>query len=138
MVRGATLAQFCDCKAIKVSVIKPHYSQNKLGNILWQDRFYHIITDNTCYYRNKELIKWLENTKIKPVFLPPYFPNLNLIERLWKFMRKKVINTCFYRTKQKFRQAILRFFENIDQYKPELDTLLTLNFRLVKSQYNSF
>jgi hypothetical protein len=38
----------------------------------------------------------------------------------------------------KFRQAILRFFENIDQYKPVLETLLTLNFRLTKSQSNSF
>ncbi|MDR1091230.1 MAG: winged helix-turn-helix domain-containing protein [Prevotella sp.] len=60
------------------------------------------------------------------------------IERLWKFLRKKVINTCFYRTKVKFRQAILQFFENIEQYKPELETLLTLNFRLAKSQSNSF
>ncbi|MBB4045285.1 helix-turn-helix domain-containing protein [Bacteroides reticulotermitis] len=38
--------------------------------------------------------EWLETTKIKLVFLPPYF--LNLIERLWKFLREKVINTCLY------------------------------------------
>jgi transposase len=95
-------------------------------------------TDNARYYRNKKLMEWLETTKIKPVFLPPYSPNLNLIERLWKFMRKKVINTCFYRTKDKFRMAILEFFENIDQYKLELETLMTLNFRLVKSQSNAF
>lgn len=96
----------------------------------------YIITDNARYYRNKQLMEWLETTRIKPVFLPPYSPNLNLIERLWKFLRKKVINTCFYRTKEKFRQAILQFFENIGQYKSELETLLTLNFRLAKLQSN--
>jgi hypothetical protein len=42
----------------------------------------YIITDNARYYRNKKLIEWMETTKIKPVFLPPYSPNLNLIERL--------------------------------------------------------
>jgi transposase len=46
---------------------------------------------------------------------PPYSPNINLIEWLGKFMRKKVINTKFYRTKEEFRQAILKFFKNITQ-----------------------
>ncbi|WP_456264150.1 transposase [Capnocytophaga gingivalis] len=34
--------------------------------------------------------------------MPPYSPNLNLIEHLWKFLRKKVINTGFYRNKTEF------------------------------------
>ncbi|MEJ7662224.1 MAG: transposase [Hymenobacter sp.] len=33
------------------------------------------------------------------MFLPPYSPNLNLIERFWKYLRQKIINTTFYRTK---------------------------------------
>ena len=77
---------------------------------------------------------WIENTPVKPIFLPPYSPNLNLIERLWKFMRKKIINTKFYRTKEEFRQAILKFFENINQYKDELSSLMTLNFHVFYSQ----
>ena len=63
-----------------------------------------------------------------------YSPNLNLIERLWKFMRRKIINTKFYRTKEEFRQAILKFFENINQYKDELSSLMTLNFHVFCSQ----
>ena len=93
-----------------------------------------VICDNARYNRNKKLREWVENTKIVQLFLPPYSPNLNLIERLWKFMRKKVIDPIFYRTKEEFRAAILSFFENIAQYHKELESLLTLNFHVFKSQ----
>ena len=98
----------------------------------------YIISDNARYYRNKELTAWTQETKIIQVFLPPYSPNLNLIERLWRFLRKKVINTEFYRTKELFREAINKFFKNIAQYKSELETLLTLNFRMANSHSISF
>lgn len=98
----------------------------------------YIISDNARYYHNKKLKEWVNGTKIRQIFLPPYSPNLNLIERLWKFLRKKVINTGFYRTKEKFRQAIKDFFDNIGAYKEELESLLTLNFRLCNSQTISF
>lgn len=98
----------------------------------------YIISDNARYYHNKELREWTEGTRIKQIFLPPYSPNLNLIERLWKFLRKKVINTGFYRTKEMFRKAIKDFFTNIGRYKEELESLLTLNFRLANSQSISF
>jgi len=97
-----------------------------------------IISDNAKYYKNKKLNEWLENTKIVQEFLPPYSPNLNLIERLWRFLRKKVIDTKFYRTKAEFREAINDFFDNISDYKSELESLLTLNFRLANSQSISF
>ena len=98
----------------------------------------YIISDNARYYHNKKLKEWVNGTKIKLIFLPPYSPNLNLIERLWKFLRKKVINTGFYRTKEKFRQAVKDFFDNIGNYKEELESLLTLKFRLCNSQTISF
>ena len=97
-----------------------------------------IISDNARYYKNKELTDWLKSTKITQIFLPPYSPNLNLIERLWRFLRKKVIDKEFYRTKELFREAIKKFFKNITKYKSELETLLTLNFRLANSQSISF
>nr|WP_276962668.1 transposase [Bacteroides graminisolvens] len=76
--------------------------------------------------------------RIKQLFLLPYSPNLNLIERLWKFLKKKVINTGFYRTKEEFRKAIRSLFEHIERFKKELETLLTLYFRLINSQTISF
>jgi len=100
-----------------------------------KERIY-VICDNARYYKNKELKKWVEDTKIVQVFLPPYSPNLNLIERLWKFMRKKVIDPVFYRRKDEFRAALISFFDNIAQYKDELNSLLTLNFRTLNSQFN--
>jgi transposase len=98
----------------------------------------YIISDNAKYYKNKELKEWIQGTKIIQVFLPPYSPNLNLIERLWRFLRKKVINTEFYRTKELFREAIDKFFKNIANHKAELETFLTLKFRLINSQSISF
>ena len=98
----------------------------------------YIISDNARYYHNKELKEWAEGTRIRQIFLPPYSPNLNLIERLWKFLRKKVINTGIYRSKEEFRRAVRSFFENIADFREELESLLTLNFRLTNSQTISF
>jgi transposase len=67
----------------------------------------YVICDNARYYKNKLLNENLQGSKIKQVFLPPYSPNLNLIERLWKFMRKKVMNHHFYRRFDEFKKAIL-------------------------------
>ena len=50
----------------------------------------YIILDNAKYYRSQLVKDFLIKTKeYKFVFLPPYSPNLNLIERLWKFFKKK-------------------------------------------------
>ncbi|WP_157886839.1 transposase [Hymenobacter sp. PAMC 26628] len=62
-----------------------------------------VVCDNARYYNNKELRQWLADTPIVQVFLPFYSPNLNLMERLWKYLRQKIINTTFYRTKGEFR-----------------------------------
>lgn len=90
----------------------------------------YVLADNARYYANKSLQEWLrEHPKIQLLHLPPYSPNLNLIERLWKFLRKKVINLHYYPTFEEFRRAIHHFFENIKQYKEELRTLMRPNFQ---------
>lgn len=97
----------------------------------------YIICDNARYYRNKALSEWLQGQRLVQVFLPPYSPNLNLIERLWKFLRQKIINPCFYRTKDEFRQAVLGFFDRLPEFGHDLAPLLTLNFHLFESQPTS-
>lgn len=94
----------------------------------------YIISDNTRYYHNKGFKEWAEDTRIRLVSLPPYSPNQNLIERLWKFLWRKVFNMGFYRTKEEFRRAIRRFFDNIGLFGEEMEPLLTLKFRLANSQ----
>ncbi len=90
----------------------------------------YVFGDNARYYRNEQLTEWLDqNPRIIQFFIPTYSPNLNLIERLWKFLRKKVINTKFYPTFQEFQRAIQHFFANIQQYKSELQNLITFNFQ---------
>lgn len=92
------------------------------------------ICDNARYYHSKVVEQWLkDHPKTKVKYLPAYSPNLNLIERLWKFMKKEAINSFYYETKEAFRRAVLDFFKHIGRYKKDLMTLLTLNFRLVSA-----
>jgi transposase len=62
------------------------------------------------------------------LFLPPYSPNLNLIERLWRFFKGKICTEYYEKFKQ-FRNAVFGFFENIEKYKKELSTLLIDNLK---------
>lgn len=97
----------------------------------------YVVCDNARYYKNKELTAWLADKPLQQVFLPPYSPNLNLIERLWKFLRQKIINTTFYRTKGAFKTAVLRFFDRLPEFGQELASRLTLKFHVLDSQLTS-
>jgi transposase len=93
------------------------------------DRIY-TIGDNASYYKNAIVQEWLDrHPQVVHLFLPTYSPNLNLIERLWKFMRKKVINTSYYPTFKEFKKAILEFFDRLHLYKNDLDSLITFKFQ---------
>jgi transposase len=71
-----------------------------------------------------------DTTKIKLIFLPPYSPNLNLIERYWKFFKKKILNNRYYETFGEFKRACESFFRKRKKYLPELQMLLTENFHI--------
>ena len=90
----------------------------------------YVIVDNARYYRSSLLRQSVKETKIKLIFLPPYSPNLNLIERYWKFFKKKVLNDRYYETFDEFKQACKNFFRKRKKYLPELQTLLTENFHI--------
>lgn len=67
------------------------------------------------------------------VFLPPYAPNLNLIERLWKFYKKIVKQNQYHRTFQEFFDATVDFFGHIERYATEMQSLLSMKFEIIKS-----
>lgn len=90
----------------------------------------YIIADNARYYRSLVVRKYLEGSRIKIIFLPPYSPNLNLIERLWKYFRKVVMNNRYYQTLEQFTEAAQSFFANIKEHRKALKTLLTENFHI--------
>ncbi len=71
----------------------------------------HVFCDNAPYYRNARVKKYLETSKIALHFLPPYSPNLNPIERLWKWMKERVIYNAYYPDFDDFRLSVLGFFK---------------------------
>ena len=90
----------------------------------------YIIVDNARYYRSRLLKEHADGTKIELIFLPPYSPNLNLIERYWKFFKKIVLNNHYYETFDEFKRACESFFRKRKKYLPQLQTLLTENFHI--------
>ena len=90
----------------------------------------YIICDNARYYRSRAVQAYLQDSRIKLVFLPAYAPNLNLIERLWKFFKKQVLYNRYYQTFSDFREACNDFFTNPQRYHRELRSLLTENFAI--------
>ena len=94
----------------------------------------YVIADNARYYRAQIVSEYLKTSRIQFKFLPPYSPNLNLIERLWKFLKKKVINSYYYESYDIFKKTVMNFFENIKDYHDELQTLLTEKFQLIGAQ----
>jgi len=91
----------------------------------------YIIVDNAAYYRAKILTEYLKTSRIQFKFLPSYSPNLNLIERLWKFMKKNVINSSYYEAYDIFRQKVMNFFATIKDYRDKLMTLITEKFQII-------
>jgi transposase len=91
----------------------------------------YVICDNAGYYRSKAVQAYLENSRIKLVFLPAYAPNLNLIERLWKFFKKQVLYNRYHESFGAFRTACEDFFANPHRYQRELQSLLTENFAII-------
>ena len=90
----------------------------------------YIIADNAPYYHSCLLKEHLEGTKIQLIYLPPYSPNLNLIERYWKFFKKTVLHNRYYETFEEFKQSCKNFFRKRKKYLPELQSLLTENFHI--------
>jgi len=91
----------------------------------------YVIVDNARYYKCRVVSDYLVNSKIRLMFLPPYSPNLNLIERLWKFFRKKVTKGKYYEKFAEFKSECERFFKDLKRYRRELDSLLTENFQII-------
>ena len=105
-----------------ISLLKILLKEQPLGLI-------YIILDNAPYYRSRKVQEFLQkNHRIQLLFLPAYSPNLNLIERLWKFFKKKIVYNSYYEDSEYFRRCCINFFKKIEIYKPELQSFMTENF----------
>ena len=89
-----------------------------------------LVMDNARYQKCRLVMATASELKIDLLFLPPYSPNLNIIERLWKFIKKKSLNTKYYEKFSEFQAAILDALEKSNgEWKKELSTLLVLKFQ---------
>ena len=68
-----------------------------------------IVMDNACYHRKKQLNEIAENNNITLIFLPPYSPELNPIEKLWANMKNFLRN--FLHNFSSLDDAICSFFK---------------------------
>lgn len=110
-----------------VSLLEKMLQEQPLGLI-------YVILDNARYYRSTMVQEFvIKNKRIQLVFLPPYSPNLNVIERLWKFFKKNVTYNTYYEKYAVFREYCLLFFTNLDNHRSELESLMTDNFQLIQA-----
>lgn len=89
----------------------------------------HLILDNAGYHKSEAFLKFIATTKIKIHYLPPYSPNLNPIERLWKIMHENVTYNRYYAKLSEFTENILEFFKNIEKYKSVIQNRINDNFQ---------
>lgn len=111
----------------------------------------YLFSDNATYYKSlmlQEALKTDRYRRIKMIFLPAYAPNLNPIERVWKFFKKEVLNNNFYKTFNEFKEAIDIFFKErirLPIIQEKLRQFASDNFHIrhrdlcyLPSPYNSF
>lgn len=92
-----------------------------------------LVLDNARYQKCQIVRELAERLSIELLYLPPYSPNLNLIERLWKFVKKKCLYSKYYANFSDLKRAITDCLNQTHTtYKSELDTLLTLRFQTLE------
>jgi transposase len=93
----------------------------------------HLIWDNAGYHRNDEVKDFAKVLGIKLHYIPPYSPNLNPVERIWKLMHESVRYNQYYGTFHEFAEATLGFLRNIGRKKCILRDRITDNFQIMHS-----
>jgi transposase len=93
-----------------------------------------LYVDGARYYNSPVVKEWL---KRHPQFhlskIPAYSPNVNLIERMWKFMRAKAL-TRWHKTFEDMQAAISSVLDHLEDYRGELQTLMTEKFHIIDKQ----
>ena len=92
-----------------------------------------LVLDNARYQKCKVVEAEAELLDIELLYLPAYSPNLNLIERLWKFVKKTCLYSEYYDTFDAFKKAISNCLEKVNtEYKVQLESFLSLKFQTFK------
>jgi transposase len=90
-----------------------------------------LVLDNARYQKCAVVQALAESLKIELLYLPGYSPNLNLIERLWRFVRKESLNSTDYEAFEQFTTAIDECLDGLSTtHKREMETLMTHKFQM--------
>jgi transposase len=94
-----------------------------------------LVLDNARYQKCKLVFYFAKLLDIELLYLPAYSPNLNIIERLWKFVKKKCLYSKYYSDFNTFKNSISECLRKTHtEHKKELSSLLTLNFQTFRKQ----
>lgn len=89
-----------------------------------------LVMDNASYQRNTLVMEVAEHFGIELLFLPPYSPNLNLIERLWKLVKKRCLLNRYDKDFDSFTNAIDSCLDSVHTtLRDDVRSLLSLNFQ---------
>jgi transposase len=92
-----------------------------------------IVLDNVRYQRCKLVMDEAKKLGIELLFLPTYSPNLNLIERLWRFVKKECLYSKYYPTYEQFDAAVMNSLDSISTTnKDRIKSLMSLKFQMFK------
>jgi transposase len=91
-----------------------------------------VVLDNARYQRCALVIEKAAQIGIELVFLPTYSPNLNLIERVWKIVKLKVLNSAYYETFTNFCKNIFECVDTIHTAHPDqMASAITEKFQII-------
>ena len=89
-----------------------------------------IILDNARYQKCALVCQYAETLGIELLYLPPYSPNLNLIERFWRFVKKECLYSNYYENFNLFKSAIRNCIDTAHKIQREkLESLLSWKFQ---------
>ena len=124
--------------------ILTHYGQNNVdaefvvNYLTWlrsehyldRDKPLHLVLDNARYQHCALVKEHAQSLNILLEFLPSYSPNLNLIERLWRYL-KNLMGQAFYFNKEEFHDTIVHLLESLDKdsHRRKLQPLMTRKFQ---------
>lgn len=90
-----------------------------------------LVLDNARYQRNAVVQALADSLGIELLFLPSYSPNLNLIERLWRFLKRESLYGRYHPTFADFQTAVQNNIALLPtKHKDRLASLMTLNFQV--------
>jgi transposase len=97
----------------------------------YKDKALALALDNAAYQRRGKVTEYAKRHGIGLTFLPPYSPNLNLIERFWKLVKTTALNVAYYRTFEDFKRTIDDCISgSAGKRKKETASLISENFQL--------